>query len=335
MTTQYSLGTATRSFAHFDKPRGVTMVELMVALAISSILMLGVGTVYVTSKHSYKLQDELAKLQEDARFVYHTMTTDLRMAGYVGCSKLAEDQLVPQVLAINPPGDIATIEATRAADEALGQEMWVNHYITGHSDSGGGTFSPGLYTAIADTRPDTDAVTVFRGSECSASLSNRMADETSPINVFNNCGFTQGDVLMVSDCARVDIFEVTNDPPNTGAVTLEHDASANLSAALSAPYQQNAQVMRIVRNTYVIRDDPNDPDLTPTLFKMSFVNQAGALQPVTQPLVRNVEDMRVLYGVDTNADGSADTFQTADQVGQPAGSRDTPDWGNVTALKVS
>ena len=44
-------------------PKGITLVELMVALVVSSIVLLGVATVYSSSKRSYKLQEEFSRLQ--------------------------------------------------------------------------------------------------------------------------------------------------------------------------------------------------------------------------------------------------------------------------------
>jgi len=65
---------------------GMSLTEIMIALVISSILMYGVVTIMVSSKRTYALQDELAKLQDNARFIMEDITFALRMAGYQGCS---------------------------------------------------------------------------------------------------------------------------------------------------------------------------------------------------------------------------------------------------------
>ena len=61
---------------------GMTLIELMLALVISSVLMFGVATVYVSSKRGYNIQDNLARQQENSRFSLQLLTQDLRMAGY-------------------------------------------------------------------------------------------------------------------------------------------------------------------------------------------------------------------------------------------------------------
>ena len=47
------------------KQRGVTLVELMIAITIGSIIMVGISSVYTSSKRSYKLQEEFSRLQEN------------------------------------------------------------------------------------------------------------------------------------------------------------------------------------------------------------------------------------------------------------------------------
>ncbi len=61
---------------------GVSLIELMVSMVISLILILGVVSIYVTSKRSYSLQDGVSRAQENVRFSMDILLHDLRMAGY-------------------------------------------------------------------------------------------------------------------------------------------------------------------------------------------------------------------------------------------------------------
>ena len=65
---------------------GVTLVELMIAITIGSIVALGIGSVYTSSKRSYKLQEEFSRLQENGRFAMNFISRFVRGAGYYGCS---------------------------------------------------------------------------------------------------------------------------------------------------------------------------------------------------------------------------------------------------------
>ena len=67
------------------KNKGITMVELMVALVISSIMMLGIGNIYFSTKRGSQISDEFAKIQENGRFAMETLQQAIREAGNVGC----------------------------------------------------------------------------------------------------------------------------------------------------------------------------------------------------------------------------------------------------------
>ncbi len=63
---------------------GLTLVELMVALAIGSFLMIGAVQVYVQSQQAFKVNESIARVQETAQFAMDTIEADLRMASNWG-----------------------------------------------------------------------------------------------------------------------------------------------------------------------------------------------------------------------------------------------------------
>jgi type IV pilus assembly protein PilW len=72
-----------------DRPRrrreaGLTLVELMVALALGSFLMLGAITVFMNSRQTFQVSESVARLQENARFALTRIEPDIRMASYWG-----------------------------------------------------------------------------------------------------------------------------------------------------------------------------------------------------------------------------------------------------------
>lgn len=66
------------------KVTGVTLVELMVALAIGAFLMIGAVQVYNQSRHAYVINESIARVQETAQFAMDTIEADLRMASNWG-----------------------------------------------------------------------------------------------------------------------------------------------------------------------------------------------------------------------------------------------------------
>lgn len=69
--------------------RGFGLVELMIAMTLGLILVLGVSQIFIAGKQSFVVQQHSAALQENARFVLTRISRDLRQAGMFGCLDLA------------------------------------------------------------------------------------------------------------------------------------------------------------------------------------------------------------------------------------------------------
>jgi type IV pilus assembly protein PilW len=63
---------------------GVTLVEIMVALAIGSFLMIGAVQVYTQSRQAFVINESIARVQETAQFAMDTVEADIRMASNWG-----------------------------------------------------------------------------------------------------------------------------------------------------------------------------------------------------------------------------------------------------------
>ena len=62
--------------------RGVTLIELLVALVITSFLMAGVYQVVVRQGRVYSAQEQVVDVQQSVRVAMDHMVRDIRMAGY-------------------------------------------------------------------------------------------------------------------------------------------------------------------------------------------------------------------------------------------------------------
>lgn len=62
--------------------RGFTLVELLIAMAVSGILMTGVYSAFKTQQDSYLAQEQVAEVQQNMRASMDFITRDLRMAGF-------------------------------------------------------------------------------------------------------------------------------------------------------------------------------------------------------------------------------------------------------------
>ena len=70
--------------------RGFSLVELMVAMALSLVLLAGVLGVLYSSKVTYSENERLARLQESARAAVEMILRDMRSGGFQGCGKPLE-----------------------------------------------------------------------------------------------------------------------------------------------------------------------------------------------------------------------------------------------------
>jgi type IV pilus assembly protein PilW len=64
------------------KEHGFTMVELLVAMAITAVVMGAVYSLYKTQQDSYIAQDQVVEMQQNVRASLYQMARDMRMAGF-------------------------------------------------------------------------------------------------------------------------------------------------------------------------------------------------------------------------------------------------------------
>ena len=86
-------------------PMGFSLVELMVAMTIGLGLMLVVAQLFLGSRQIQATQDDLARIQEGARFVVELMAKELRMAGYKSFDSTGDfDAANPAITGSNDTG---------------------------------------------------------------------------------------------------------------------------------------------------------------------------------------------------------------------------------------
>src|SRR6266571_9429587 len=61
---------------------GLTMVEIMIYIAISSMMMASVYNAFHTQKNSYMSQNNTVEIQQTVRSGIYTMTREIRSSGY-------------------------------------------------------------------------------------------------------------------------------------------------------------------------------------------------------------------------------------------------------------
>jgi len=62
--------------------KGMTLIELLVALVMSGVLVAGVYRTFISQQHTFTVQEQVVDMQQNARLAINRMTRELRMAGY-------------------------------------------------------------------------------------------------------------------------------------------------------------------------------------------------------------------------------------------------------------
>ena len=282
--------------------RGLTLVELMVAMTLQLVLLVGVGQIFLGQKQTYLVSDAFARMQENGRYAIGTLQHDIRAAGYTGCRTLSD--LSPNIIANNPP-DYSTVgDAVQGWDAG----QWTASAI-GLSGSSG----------ITPQTATTDAILISSVSSSGANLTGNMAANNANIQISSNPdNLEAGDAILISDCENADLFRASS-VSSGGTITIAHAQNVNSDNKLSKPYGTNATVLKFSSRTFFIGVSAADPDQRPTLYMIEFDNATP------QPLVSDVQEFQVFYQIDTNADGVPDSSVAAGAV---------TDWANVLGVRI-
>ncbi|PIE00611.1 MAG: hypothetical protein CSA79_03105 [Thiothrix nivea] len=86
----------------FSRCGGFSLVELMIAMILGLFLIAGVGTVYISSKQTYKLQGQTAELDENARTALRALKQHIAHAGYASDSGMViNNYIIPSGTAVS------------------------------------------------------------------------------------------------------------------------------------------------------------------------------------------------------------------------------------------
>ncbi|TWC11253.1 MULTISPECIES: PilW family protein [unclassified Pseudomonas] len=128
--------------------RGFGLIELMIALVISLIVVLGVVQIFIAAKNTYISQSAAAVMQEDARFALSKMVQEIRMVGMFGCLGSITDA--------SSAGDFNASQITPIRWDNANQKMTL---VTADVGNSGGVPT---WTVLSDCRTTATAYTGAR-----------------------------------------------------------------------------------------------------------------------------------------------------------------------------
>lgn len=278
----------TRPPSPFYRQRGLSLVELLVAMAISLVLLAGIYQIFFSSTTTHSVNENYSRLQENARFALNFLERDVRQAGYRGCRNdnakffnLLDD---PSQFEFNFG---IPVEGFEAAGTAWDRKL--PKIVT----------QPLKGSDIIALRNQLEG-TVRHLREDMANLGDSLVVPPGTINTpFKSSG---GDIGMISDCEGATVFHVPAFDFVSGQVS--HRVRENATAQpedLDRLYLRDTEVSRVATVLYYVR---HSAEGAPCLYRKVGSDDAEAL-------VEGVESMQILYGIDDDDDQAADRYLAA------------------------
>ena len=305
------------------KQLGMSVIELLIALGLGLLVVSGVVQLFVGNSRTSEIVTAQARLQENARFAFDFISRSARSAGFLGCA--------PQ---LNNTARHLT------GNWNLIPEYNITEPVDGWDSNNDGTYTPDNLTTLPrttsganinvhiagngidrDTLADVADILVFRAVERPvARLAQTLQPDGNPVVATpgGNPAFAVEDVVFVSNCEQGALFKVTGVGVAGDETTLQRasaatglpfDNSPTVTTAtgdvipetlsvLGRSYGVDATISRMQSDFYFVAESADNNRGGDTVFALWV--KSGSAAPVE--LVQGVEDMQVLYGVDTSDD---------------------------------
>ena len=295
----------THSNNSFKKSQGLSLVELMVAVVVSSVLMLGISEIFTLNKQSYNVQDENARMQESGRYAFNTLMTDIRRAGYFGGS--ANTSEMTGSLGITVPN-----RTCPGGNTNWGRMIERPFYglDDGNTDTDGDSLAVDYTGCIPDDdylRGDIIVTRYTRGTTVDATI---LAANPNRIYVRNSMfsGRVFTGAQFASNVSDNSIDETPNETRELAA-----------SAYYVGPSGRNCR----------FNDAANNPIPIPAL-QREVLSNTGT--PTREEVASGIEQIQFQYGIDSNGDFSVNRYYNADDLSNS--DTITPNWTQVVTTRL-
>lgn len=248
--------------------RGLSLVELLVAVAIGMLIVTAMAILFANNSRSRSETERASQKIENGRYALEMVGTELHHAGYFSTfdpRKLTAPAVLP---------DPCNTDVASAAFQSA-----ITLHVQGYDEVTSTTLS-----CLSDVKPATDVVVTRRASSC---LLGTAGCTTLPGFQASSCNSnTELGSANVSDHYRL------------GTSTATFTLMKHKCAAV-------AESRRFLLRIYYVANNDKPGDGIPTLKRVEL-NATGFSSPTS--LVQGVQDLQVEYGLDTNNDGAPDVY---------------------------
>lgn len=261
--------------------KGFTLIELMISLVLSLIIIAAAGTIYLSGGKTYRVSEELERLQENGRYAIDRIARDIRMIGFTGCNSRSLE-IKTTVMAVN-----------------FTAQDFLSNPIVGTENHSGELNSLKL-------QPGSDSLRVSSAAPSTAQLVGNYEPNNANIKIGSNPdNVNKGDLVMLSDCEEAHVFEVTNVTGNNNSnINVTHSGPGNSPNKIDRTYREDATLMKFASNNYF---NAINPAGNPALYISDVYGN-------TSELVDRVQSLQFLYGESTDGNDTVDAYVVASAV---------------------
>lgn len=256
------------------KQTGLTLVELMVALAIGSFLMIGAIQIYTQSRQAFVVNESIARVQETAQFAMDTIEADLRMASNWGRNSRGLAVEGRSIAGDDNPTGLPLPVTNCANDWVLNLALPIdgsnNAYTLACAATGGAQAS-------------SDVLTVRRASVAHVDpVAGRLQIQSSRI---------QGQIF------------------SDGAVPVSFNAASAASAA-DDPRDPafDSETHNLIVTSYYVSPTSALINGVPTLRRHRLVGGVAGPAIVDEEVAPGIENLQIQLGVDVDGDNTVDRY---------------------------
>ena len=272
------------------KAKGLSLVELMIAILIGTILLLGLVQIYAATRESYRLSEGMSRVQENGRFALDFLQRDIRLAGHFGCMN-DQARIQMEATAGTGAGNVLSSHPTAAL---------LNFRFSIQGFDGPPPFAATLNPAPL-AASDSIILRFLTGEGVPVTGINAAAGTITVDNakwdVLTFGGVATPELFGIADCTFADVFAaqlpVTGPTIVAPGVLLDQRYTADVGGGPASLYRAEALVYYI----------GNGAGGQPSLFR-ARLDRNGNPPPVSEELVEGIDNMQLRYGMaGTNANG--------------------------------
>lgn len=301
------------------RTRGFSLLELLVALVLGLIVTGAVISTFISVHSASKDTSGIAELADNGRIALNVMEQTLRSAGYMACNSTLRQVTTAGPNATDPLlGDFTeALAGYEASGTSPGDTVALVADPAGDSTQGDWTSTSGLGSELDPSVVADSSALPIKGSDVIAAHTTYSlvapvyttgTSGTSSVDVQSTTGISAGELGIVSNCANSVVDQIQSVSGST----------VSFAQSLGQTFGPGSEVGVADTIVYYIGKgaDGDGALYTYSLAGGSSFNSPAEIAP-------DVENMQILYGVDTNGSLAATEYVTADKV--PAAAASNPD----------